>query len=151
MTPINVKYTPPIGNFPKAGMFKFLHTDQAAWDLGYLSWDFDKGEGYPDAHFSVNILQTLQFVIKTGAVDMAKTLPASELVRGMIKGPAPMIAKALVGFPRLQETRMFLAYGGKWLETVQSRSYLYREPYDVKYDAEVADMTAAMGVLSRLK
>lgn len=49
----------------------FLKDDQDAWNLAYLSWDFDKCKTWPDPHFSTHVRRTLQFVIASGALDLS--------------------------------------------------------------------------------
>lgn len=150
MATVKTSFSPPITAFPTATIFKFLASDPTAWDLGYLSWDFERGMR-PDAQFSVNIHRTLQFVLATGAIDLANSQPAADKVRGLIKGPAPQVALAIASMARLKQTHMYLAYGDVWLETLRQRSHLYREPHNEVLDFAVTDCSKAMEFIRKLK
>jgi hypothetical protein len=127
-----------------------LREDPAAWDLAWLSWDFES-DRLPDMHFSVNIRRTLQFVIRDGGLDMTGDLPDHLKVRGLMKYTAPRAVKLILDMPNAHKTHMFLAYGTDWLQTLQARSHLYRAPYDKAYDFDVEDLTQATEVIAKTR
>lgn len=149
---MTTRYSPnPIDGYPRAAVFKMLREDAAAWDLAFLSWDFEDTSRTPDPHLSVNVRRTLQFVIKDGSLDLTGALPDSMKVRGLLRHPAPCAAKLIRELPRVKELPMFKAYGPAWLETLESRSHLYQEPYDKAYDFDVADLTQATEVIAKIR
>jgi hypothetical protein len=130
--------------------FKLLHEDAGAWNLAYLSWDWESGK-FPDAHLSVNVWQMMMFVPLTGHIDLANENPEHLKVRGLVKGPAPQVVHRLINLPRLDKTPMFIAYGQAWLDTMKLRSHLYREPFDDALDAEPPSLSDALRVIAKLK
>lgn len=145
------RYSPnPIDAYPSAAVYRLLRSDPAAWDLAWLSWDFENPRRMPDPALSVKIRRTLQFVISDGSLDLTGAVPDHLKVRGLMKYPAPYVAKFLVGMKRLRSLPMFRAYGSKWVETIEDRSHLYREPHDAVFDFAVPDTSQAADALTRI-
>ena len=146
------RYSPnPIDAYPRASGFAMLREDTAAWDLAWLSWDFEDTRRLPDTHLSVNIRRTLQFVVRDGSLDLTGALPDHLKVRGMLALPAPRAVKLLREMPNVRGTPMFKAYGTSWLDTLATRAHLYRAPYDKDYDFDVADLTQATEVIAKIR
>jgi len=142
--------TKPPADYKHAKPFKLLLDDPEAWNLAYLSWDWEDG-AFPDAHLSVNVWKTLMFVPSTGKVDLTKLTHPSLTVRALINGPAPQVVCRLKSMERLKETPIFLAYGQQWVDTITKRSHLYREPHDEQLDAKLPDLSQALGVIAKLR
>lgn len=150
MTP--TRYSPePIESYRFATLFKFLVDDPIAWDLAYLSWDFEAGKDIPDPQFSTNVRRTLQFVTRSGVIDLANEAPPAATVRGLMRHTPPRSVKLILGLPRLVELPMFKAYGPPWAKTLQSRSRLYREPHDAGLDFEIKVLTQATEVIAKFR
>lgn len=148
----NTRYSPePIGSYRFAPLFKFLLEDPVAWDLAYLSWDFEKAKTPPDANFSTHVRRTLQYDLVAGRLDLTGEAPESNTLRGMLRHPAPFVAKLICEFPKLHELQLFRAYGTTWLRTLELRSHLYREPHNKEYDFEVKVLTQATEVIAKLR
>lgn len=141
----------PVHAYQAAGMFKLLLEDEAAWNLAYLSWDFDNPELRPDPNFSVNVRRTLQFVLATGQIDLTESVSRLEKVHGLINGIPPQVARRLTELKRVTELPLFKAYGQSWLDMVLCRSRLYREPHDETFDFEIESVKDSMGLLGKLK
>lgn len=146
------RYSPnPIDAYPRATPFAMLREDAAAWDLAWLSWDFENQARMPDTHLSVNIRRTLQFVIRDGSLDLTSEVPDQLKVRGLMSYTAPRAVKLILGMPNVRDTHMFKAYGPEWLQTLEVRSQLYRAPYDKAYDFDVEDLTQATEVIDKVR
>jgi len=128
-----------------------LAEDPLAWNLAWLSWDFEDGKRPPDAHLSVNVRRTLQTVISDGKPDLTGSLPDALKVRGLLKQPAPRAVRLILGLRRLHELPLFKAYGAAWLRTLEARSHLYREPHDKDYDFEIQVLTQAAEVIAKIR
>lgn len=150
MTP--TRYSPePIGSYRFASLYKFLVEDPAAWDLAYLSWDFEAARKPPDANFSVSVRRTLQFDLVAGKLDLTGEAPPSHTIRGLLQHPPPRAVKLITEHPKLRELQLFKAYGTIWLETLLKRSHLYREPHNKDYDFEVHVLTQATEVIAKIR
>lgn len=146
------RYSPePIGSYRFAPLYKFLTDDPVAWDLAYLSWDFEACKEPPDAQFSTVVRRTLQFVTASGRIDLANTQPPNLTVRGLMRHPAPRAVKLILDLHRLPELPLFQAYSTRWLDTFQTRSHLYREPHDKDFDFDVNVLTQATEVISKFR
>lgn len=149
---IPTRYSPePITSYRFATVFKFLVEDPIAWDLAYLSWDFESAKKPPDAQFSVNVRRTLQFDLVEGRLDLTGEAPVGNTVRGLFRHPAPRAVKLITELPNLQDLYLFKAYGTAWLDSMQKRVRLYREPHDKNYDFEINLLTQATEVISKIR
>lgn len=144
-----IRYSPnPIENYGSpTSTSGFLKDDQEAWNLAYLSWDFDKRKTWPDPHFSTHVRRTLQFVIDTGALDLTGEISSGKKVRGFLRGPAPAAAYKLTHLPRVKELPLYLVYGEKWLERVNDRARQYREPHDERFDFAIEDVSIGLEII----
>lgn len=142
--------TKPLAEYKHAQPFKILHSDPDAWNLAYLSWDWEDG-AFPDPHLSVNVWHTLMFVMETGVVDLANQAHNNDKVRGLMRNPPPRVVHLITNLPNLASTPMFKAYGQQWVDTMTQRSYLYREPHDEQLDAKLPDLSDALRVIAKLR
>ena len=127
----------------------FIGRDDDAWNLAYLSWDFEKSLVWSDPHFSVNVHRTLQFVIDTAELDIVGLIPDHKKVRGLLASCPPAQAVLRLSQMKLiRQTPLYLAYGDKWLRTINERARLYREPYDEILDAKIDFFDQAKLLLS---
>lgn len=123
--------------------------DPEAWNLAWLSHDFKKGP-HPDANFTTLVRRTLQFVLKTGGIDLIDAVPTSLKVRGLLRLLPAQAVKRIAGMEHLIDTPMFSAYGAAWLEVMHERARLYREP-EGPLDMSLSDLTQAQAVINALK
>ena len=147
----HTRYSPePIGSYRFAQMFSFLVEDPVAWNLAYLSWDFDTASGPPDTDFSVNVRRTLQYDLVARRLDLTGD-GSHNTVRELLKHPPPRAVKLLTELPQVRELHLFKAYGTIWLDTLRKRSHLYREPHNKDYDFEINVLTQATGVIDKIR
>lgn len=139
----------PLEAYKHASMFKLLADDEVTWNLAYLSWDFESKRAIPDSHFSVNCHRTLQFVVETGELDLAGSIPNKFKVRGLMSCPAPQAVHRIANLSRVKELPLFRAYGQNWLDTLVARSRLYREPEDFEFDFEIKSLAQASNVIRK--
>lgn len=78
----------PIDFYKFATLFRFLVEDPIAWDLAYLSWDFEAGKDIPDPQFSTCVRRTLQFITSSGRIDLTNEAALDLTVRGLMLNPA---------------------------------------------------------------
>ncbi|MBK1683931.1 hypothetical protein [Rhodoferax fermentans] len=150
MTP--VRYSPlPIESYSFSAKSQILTEDPDAWNLAYLSWDFETCQRWPDPNFSTHVRRTLQFVPTTGKLDLAGSEHIRDTVRWMVRNPAPRVVKLLLAMPRFKELPLYQAYGDTWAETILARSFLYREPDDQIFDVEINDVSLAMTAIRLLR
>jgi len=143
-----IRYSPePITHYRSAKLFKFLAVDALAWNLGYLSFDFENLKSQPDSHFSVNVHRTLMFVIATGGIDLAGQLPDRDKVRGLMHGPAAQVAHKIASLTFVKQLPLYLAYGAPWLALLQQRAQAWREPHDAQFDFAVPDCSQALELI----
>ena len=150
---MTLRYSPhPIDFYGTANQSRILQEDPAAWNLAYLSWDFDSPKVWPDPQFSTHVRRTLQFVVESGKLDLIDEVPASLTVRGFLMRPAPMAVRLLLRMSRVAELPLAKAYGATWIATIQERSHKYREPFDMLLDFPVgARLAQAAEVIRRVK
>lgn len=129
----------------------FLKDDHAAWNLAYLSWDFDKCKTWPDPNFSTHVRRTLQFVIATGGLDLTDDVNVYKKVRCFLLGPAPAAAYQINNMQRVTELPLYLAYGEAWLARVNARARNYREPHDERFDCAIDDLSMSCEVIRACK
>jgi len=142
--------TKPPTDYKHAKPFKILHSDPDAWNLAYLSWDWEDG-AFPDPHLSVNVWHTLMYVMETGVIDLTDRVPTALKVRGLMKGPPPKVVHILTNLNCLKDTPMFKVYGQNWVDTMTQRSHLFREPFDESLDAKFIDMSDALKIIAKVR
>lgn len=146
MSPI--RYSPqPLTSYPSAKMFGLLAADELAWNLGYLSFDFESGKLPPDSHFSVNVHRTLMFVMDTGEIDLTGKKPKHKQIRGLMHGPAVQVAHRIATLARVKQLPLYLAYGAPWLALLHNRAQAWREPHDEDFDFAVPDCRQALELI----
>ena len=101
---------------------KLLDTPQA-WNLAFLSHDYDKEFQHSDPQFTTLVRRTLQTRLDGGGLGIG--LDPSTLVDSLMGLPAPRVVYLLRCNPTLVNTLpLFIAYGGEWLKTIEARERL---------------------------
>jgi hypothetical protein len=93
-----------------------------AWNLAYLSFDFDKALHHRDPYFSTHVVRTMQTRLDGGGEDIIEKYPPSQLVQGLLSLPAPRFVYLIRHHSVLQQLPLFLNYGQAWLDTIEERS-----------------------------
>lgn len=148
-TEYTMRYSPmPIDHYPVPNASKFLKPDEQAWNLAWLSFDFDNNVAHPDAKFSTHISATVRTLVRTGVVDVANDNP-EQTVREFLKKPAPKAVQMILAMTHLHKLPMYKAYGPEWVNTILQRSHLAQEAHDAEFDSPVPSTKQAMKLLKR--
>jgi hypothetical protein len=126
-----------------------LRGDTEAWNLAYLSHDFDTQLMYPDPQFTTHVRRTTQFVISSGSLDLAEEVPDRAKVRSLLRLPPLAAARAIVALPRVKQLPLYQAYGQGWLDTLMRRASQRTSAGDP--DNDVASVSDAATYLLRFK
>lgn len=111
-----------------------------AWNLAYLSYDFERSLMHPDPHFTVNIRRTTLMQLDGSELDLAGVLPAAGAVESLLHLPAARFFYQIARHPVLVKLPMYLANGPAWLKTIEGRSYLLT---DQDRPADINDLSHA--------
>lgn len=95
----------------------------SAWNLAYLSHDFERSLLHPDPNFTVNIRHTTQMMLDGSGRDLT-SMSGSGTVDELLHLPAPRFVHLITRHPVLVQLPMYLAYGHAWLKTIEKRSFL---------------------------
>lgn len=128
----------------------FLNYDLEAWNLAFLSYDYDARPTHPDPQFTILAIRTVNTVLNTGALDLLGLLPASMTVRSLLRMPAPQAVKVLLEKSLFQRLPLYKAYGQTWLDTIQKRSWICRTQIQDK-EAQLEDIESTAEVREILK
>jgi hypothetical protein len=97
---------------------------QGAWNLAYLSHDFEASLIHPDPDFTVLVRRTTQMRLDGAGLDLAMD-PVSSVIESLFRTPAPRAVHVLRNRMDLTSTLpLYQAYGAQWLHTITQRSYL---------------------------
>lgn len=148
---MKIRYSPNnAADYPGAvGMV--VRTDEA-WNLAFLSHDYSKGRPM-DPNFGVHVNHTLKVRMDTLELDLTLDHTSHLTLALWLRQPAPMFARVLQHLPvqALRALPLYQAQGPKWLDMVQRRSRLYREPFDPVHDAELIHQTEAEEIIQRIR
>jgi hypothetical protein len=113
-----------------------LKDDPEAWNLAYLSHNYEGPRCLLDPFFTTHVRRTLQFVIRTGETDLVGDRE-HETVRPILRLP-PLSAKSLP---------LYQAYGKTWIEIIQRRASALASMQDP--DNDVVSVQSAAAYLER--
>ena len=129
------RYSPHPPSCYGADIFKLLVQDSDAWNLAYLSWNWEGGT-LPGASFSTDIVRTLL------AYDLR--------MRDCLRTVPPRAVYRIARLPMLRASAMSQTYGQTWVDTMEARSRVWREPHHETLDYPVNDFTHALEVIRKL-
>ena len=118
-----------------------------AWNLAYLSFDYEQSLQPLDPHFTVNVRRTVKSKLDGSGIDMAGTEHPSLLVESLLALPAPRFVHLIERHPIVHSLPMYLAYGDAWLRTIRTRSFLCQA--DESPPDNVVDFALASAVLAK--
>jgi hypothetical protein len=121
----------------------------AAWNLAYLSFDYDKHAQHSDPQFTVLVRRTVQTRLDGSGVDVAGIEDHSRLVASLLHLPAARFVHLVKQLPVLHNLPMFQSYGQTWLNTIAERSYLCTVDDGPAFLDFVGDLTQAKQLLSK--
>ena len=131
----------------------FLREDPAAWNLAFLSHDYDDRREHPDPKFTSLVRSSTQMILSSGSLDLAGLQPPLKKVQGLMGLPAPQAVVNLLKLRRLGQLPLYRAYGADWCDTIQRRSYLAQAPdndANPELDFPIHHFSDAQLVLERL-
>lgn len=152
-TPV-IRYSPrPISDYTKThagvelgpGTSVMLKPAQA-WNLAYLSYDYDKSIQHPDPEFTVLVRRTCQTKLDGTGLDVVGN-SGVPLVESLLELPAARFVHLITQHPALKTLPMFTAYGQPWLDTITARSYKCQT--DESPPDNVVDFSAARALLAK--
>jgi hypothetical protein len=104
-----------------------------AWNLAFLSHDFDRQHIHPDFDFTVLVRRTAQTRLDGTGVDLT-FLEAPALIASWLRLPAPRFVALVKRHPVLHDLPLFQRYGANWLDTIEQRSRLCHSADDAVDD-----------------
>lgn len=120
-----------------------------AWNLAYLSHDYDKQVQPGDSNFTVHVFHSVKYDWVQQAVDLADASPFEHTVASKLLTPAPQFVKWLTDNPKVtQNLPLFQAYGPQWLRTVTRRSFGCHD-YTYELEPELTHTDDALNLLQR--
>jgi hypothetical protein len=141
------------------GTSEMLRGDVEAWNLAYLSHDYDRRAEHPDPDFTVIVRRTTNLVLSSGTVDVAGKMPAAHKLRHLLKLPAPIFVSRMQALNcvsngktvrLLDRMPIYQKYGDAWLHFVTERAWhCLRAPVATEFQPgdEVNDVSQAAGIL----
>jgi hypothetical protein len=117
-----------------------------AWNLAFLSNDFENRLHHPDPYFTTNVRRTTQTLLDGSGIDLTESFPLSQRVASLLRLPAPRFVYLIHKFAHLKSLPMYTAYGEEWLATIEERSHLcYVDDWEPE---TIADLSQANSVLA---
>lgn len=120
---------------------------QEAWNLAYLSHDFEKVLIHKDPYFT-NVRRTTQTLLDGSGLDLTGSNPPSGLVASLLRAPAPRFVHLIQRHAVLSSLPMYTAYGEAWLTTIEARAHICC--VDDWEPDNISDLTQASAVLALL-
>ena len=127
---------------------RLLDTTQA-WNLAFLSFDFDAHLDHPDPQFTTLVRRTLQTKLDGSGCDLAIGSPFEAAVGSWLVLPAPRFSYLVKQHRVLVDLPLYQAYGHQWLKTIEERSRICNAEAIPQND-DVSDLTVAKQFLSRI-
>lgn len=125
-----------------------LLVSQEAWNLAYLSHDFEKVLMHKDPNFSTNVRRTTQTLLDGSGLDLTGSSPVSCLVASLLRAPAPQFVYLIQRHAILKSLPMYTAYGEAWIATIEERSRICC--VDDWEPDNISDLTQARAMLALL-
>ncbi len=127
--------------------FRLLR-EAAAWNLAFLSHDFDKKFHPDDAKFSVHVRRTLQTPLSGEDIDITVAEPFAGCIGSLLYLSAPIAVYRLSKLKHLTALPMYRAYGPCWFAMMDARAKVF----SVSDDAfpKVRDMRQAKTLLKAI-
>jgi hypothetical protein len=125
-----------------------LLDSQEAWNLAYLSHDFEKVLMHRDPYFTTHVRRTTQTLLDGSGLDLTGSSPRSGLVASLLRAPAPRFVYLIQRHAVLKSLPMYTAYGEAWLTTIEARARICC--VDDWEPDNISDLTQAKAALALL-
>ncbi len=128
-----------------------LLTIPEAWNLAYLSHDYDAQLKHPDPNFTVNVRRSVRFRLDGSGSDLVSE-EINEQLGSLLNLPAPRFVYLLKQHHAFRRFPMYVEYGEAWLETIGKRERLCcaETPAAESDEVEPKDMQLAQEILDRI-
>lgn len=120
-----------------------------AWNLAYLSFDFENKLTHPDPHFTVHVRRSIQTRLTDGTQDLVEPEPFLGLVGSLLLLPAPRFTHLIKPLELLKSLPLYVAYGESWLETITARSWICG--YGHEAETHITDFSKANEILGKCR
>jgi hypothetical protein len=129
---------------------KFL-TSPEAWNLAYLSHDFDTHLQHPDPNFTVIVKRSVRFRLDGSGGDLVSQ-EINEQFGSLLNLPAPRFVYLLRKHPAFNKFPMYVAYGDAWLNIIEKRSRICRSDAlgPAAEEIEPTNLRMAQEILNRI-
>lgn len=105
-----------------------LRSDLQAWNLAYLSFDFETNPGKPSPEFMYLLALTLRTDLLTGTVCAeGGALAQQSTIRPLLEFSPREFATLLLAHPRVRELPLYKGFGESWLTLLFERACVARE------------------------
>ena len=122
-----------------------------AWNLAFLSFDYDTTLEHPDPQFTTNVRRSLQTRLDGSGLDICSPISKGLVVGCLLRLPAPRFVYLLRRSPALAQLPLYLAYGDVWLDLIEQRSMICRaEDIDDPSTGAITDLGQAQAILERI-
>jgi hypothetical protein len=123
-----------------------LAKDLEAWNLAWLSHEYEKSPEHDDPMFTTLVSRTLRMVRDTGSAGPPGVfVPAHRTVRGLLRLPPGEFWDHMAAEGLLRKTPLYAAYGEAWADLAFERAVW--EPFE----RNGVDLTEARRALEKAK
>ena len=134
-----------------AATYTLIDTPQA-WNLAYLSHDFEAKVYHSDPYFSTHVRRTCQTKLDGSGFDLLQACRPQELFASLLTHPAPRFVFLILQHPILRTLPMFLSHGESWIRTIEERSWLCASVDPLYFDdKDPMDLSPARGALEKIR
>ena len=125
-----------------------LLSSQEAWNLAYLSFDYEASLQPLDPHFTVHVRRTCQTRLDGNGLELVSSDDRG-LVSSWLRLPAPRFVHLVRNHKHMKELPLYEAYGDRWIATIEQRSRLC-QTHELPPD-NVVDFSAAKALLDAIR
>ena len=118
-----------------------------AWNLAYLSHDYEADGAHTDPMFNIHVRRTTQ-VLLAGYGIAVHSEDAEPVFGSLLRLPAPRFVYLIRQSPILTTLPLYLAYGLPWVELIEKRSHHCRNGDHEEYES--TDLDDAVELLQRI-
>ena len=140
-------YTKVLGGKPYGPAESALLDTAAAWNLAYLSHDWQALFQHPDPMFSTHVRRSTQTRLDGTGLGLLED--ERRLVGSMLALTAPRFVYLIRRSPALASLPLYMAYGKPWLDTIEARSHHCE--WGAPDEPGIALLADARGVIDKVR
>ena len=127
------------GVFRGPSTLPYLARDLEAWNLAYLSFNFDAKPVCPFPEFGPLVARTMRTDLTTGLSHPPGVhLPRHLTLRPLLRQPPREFASSLLEHPAVRQLPLYRGFGEDWLRVVFERSWIGGEVADEGLEEEAS-------------